>query len=44
MAYSVADCNLSGIWSMEITSLYVAERLTKNHVISENDNKLYGPS
>ena len=44
MAYSVTDCNLPGTWSMEITSLSVAERLTKNHVISENDDKLYGPS
>ena len=44
MAYSVADCTLPSMWSMEMTSLSVAERLTKNHVTSENDDKLYGPS
>ena len=38
MEYSDADRNLPGMWSMEITSLSVAEWLTKNHVISENDD------
>ena len=44
MAYSEIDCNLPCMSDgMEITSLSVAKQLTENHVVSENDDKLYGP-